>query len=191
MQPFKTVLLSALVAALTTGAACAGTKTLQLDMTDIVADEPDSLVVPGIGVEMLEASGSSQVGINIVLPRNYKKNSPAILRLQMMSNGTSCNVVFAPVFTGRQHKASVLALADGLESSPAGVTSFAMPATQNKLVTRDFKLKKPTTAIPPTFADQKAGDIILAILGRDAADGADTCTDDLVIRGAKLIYQTP
>ncbi len=135
--------------------------------------------------------GDSQFGLNFTLPKDYKKNSPAVIRLQMLSSVTSCNMAFFPVITFRQHKAGILAIADGLVSIPAGLTTVAMPAIETKLVTREYKLKKPVNSAPPGFTGQKAGDLITLLFERDPALPADTCAGQLIIRDAKLIYQTP
>ncbi len=190
MLKLKAFLLSVMVGALAAGVASAGTKTLIIDNGDLLASGTSGEVLDGFGVAMDDVA-DSQLAFAFTLPNNYKKNSPVIIRLQMMSSGTSCNMAFGPTIAVRQHKASGIAITDGLVSVPAGLTTVAMPAITTKLVTRDFKLKKPTSTLPPGFSGQKAGDLITVLFERDPVLPADTCADSLVIRSAKVIYKTP
>ncbi len=130
--------------------------------------------------------------VEFVLPKDYQKNSPVSITLRMYGGGSSCVVRFFPrdIMRYRNNRAKTAGNAGSAGLTSNGPTEFTVPANFNLVHSRGYTLRKTGDGTLDTgsIRDQKAGDTIVAVFIRNAQNSADTCTDTLFIRSAKITY---
>ncbi len=152
--------------------------------------QPVDLSRPGLGV-VLPGTGESGLIVNVVLPGNYKKNTPAILRLQILSFSTPpCGIMLEAGNITRYRTGQLWEFESGAGAGFAAVTSGATlsPTPAAKLFKKEFKISKPSIF---TLQNQKPGDSVTLQILRDGDHANDTCNSNIAVTGARLIYKTP
>jgi hypothetical protein len=121
------------------------------------------------------------IGINILLAKDYKKNSLAEISIRMASEGTLCNLALSAPGTVRIRLVTLAEVTEGRTlkgSSPFITPSFPI------FVSKSFTLRRPVNAMNN---NQKPGDNNQ----RDATFPGDTCNSkSTVITSAKVTYTT-
>lgn len=135
----------------------------------------------GNGVEMGDTVDSG-FAINIILPKDFKKNTPLTLQARLSVDAANCSIKFLPVLVIRNRP--------GFEQtggSFGGSGSFdrVVPSDENQVFTLSFNLSSPSGG---TVVGQKAGDHLYVEYARAAESDDDNCPAPLRATSIKVIY---
>jgi hypothetical protein len=160
--------------------ALAATKSFIVDGGLFQAVGADATFV-GYGV-LLGDAPDSRFAVNIILPKDFKKDSILKLQARLSVDEANCSVEFMPVSVIR-NRAGFEQTGGGFGGS--GTTIAAVPSDENKVFTITFKLNGSTGG---TVAGQRAGDHLYIEYARLAESNDDTCAAALRATSIKVIY---
>lgn len=173
-----------------TAAADAGTRSLILDRSRLAADPP--AIIDADQSVLLSDGEVGRASLSFVLPKDFKKNSAAMVELYLGASGGDCFFDFEARTVYRAR----LGIDEASSNVPAEtgvspVIAGPIPAPSSGTI-RIFKwtytLKNPS-GLP--VSGQRAGDFITILFDRLGSSESDTCTTQLWATGGKLIYKTP
>jgi hypothetical protein len=175
-----------MTAAISCGAS-AGTRTLVLSGRDLGANSSGSS--EGITGVSLPKATSESIAVNLVLPKDYKKNTKVSLRARLTTVADNCDIKLAAASAIRFRPGKVVAsvLGGGSGFTIAGSGTFSAPAVAAETFNKTFTLKPATLG---TIQSQVAGDNILLVIAREATDAGDTCSAPVLISSIKVTYTT-
>jgi hypothetical protein len=166
--------------------ASAGKKSFDLDFDDFQAGVPAE-DVPGSGVKLGD-TGLPVVYISLTLPKDFKKNSTAILRLIFVGPSTACTYNITTGYAARRRVGKVVQSLSGPASGYTTAVAGPTPAPASSvLFAKDFKIGPATAGV--FSGSQKASDRVTLVVSRDGTSGSDTCTSDLYLTDGRLFLQ--
>lgn len=160
--------------------ALAATKSFIIDGGLMRAIGPGSAFI-GNGVSMAHDTDGG-FGINLIIPKGFKKNAPLTLQTRLSIDAANCTVKFLPVLVIRNRPGSEQT---GGGFGGNGVFEATVPSDENQVFTMTFKLAASTGE---TVAGQKAGDHIYIEYARSAESDDDNCAAALRATSVKVIY---
>lgn len=133
----------------------------------------------------LPAAGANGFHVNIVLPKGYKKNTPAKVVFYARTAPPACTARIVPTALVRYR------LGKPLASGLSGVTATGGSPLLN--LQGDGALRPVTIEIGPGSGlnGQKARDAMNLTLTREANAASDTCGGTVFIYAINVIYTTP
>lgn len=139
----------------------------------------------GLGLQDVD---NAIAAVNVVLPRDYRENTPVKIKLRMLSKEASCGIHLAASSVNLFRLGSLMSdpspAGDGFSNE--GPDVFTVPSAY-KVFQKDFLLEG---ASEGSVIGQKPGDHITMFFVRSGTAVEDTCTGELVATSVKVIYSS-